>query len=789
VRVPLTWLRELCPVRIPPGELAEALTMHGVPVERILYPWEGLNGVRVARVLEVTDHPRADRLCRAVVDDGAAHREVVVGVRNMGPGDLVPYAPPGATVPGVPGPLAEKDIRGVASQGMLCSPKELEISGDHAGILVLPSTLEPGIDVKEALGLDEPVVDIEVLANRGDLMSILGVAREVAAMTGEELRPPDIAVADGAEPAAGVTVEVADPEGCPRYLARIIRGVAVGPAPLEVQVRLAAAGMRPVSNIVDATNYVMVELGQPLHPFDLRRLAGPGIVVRRAKTGERLVTLDGVDRELWDEDILIADVERPVALAGLMGGGGSEVGPETIDVLLEAAVFEPRTIFRTSRRLGLRTEASMRFERGVDPEGVEAAAARAAALMAAWAGGALSGAVDVGEPPARRSVSVRPDRASMLLGVPVSAVEVREALGRLRIPAVGEDDEVTAEIPPYRVDLEREVDLIEEVGRVTGYDRVPSTLPGIRQAGGLNAAHRHRRRVRAVLAGAGLLETFSFSFAPASDAKLAGAGDPVGIANPISEEDATLRTSLLPGLLRAARRNVSHRRTSVRLFEVGTVFAAAGDRPMEEERVAVVLTGPASEEWPSDRREQDFLDAKGLLEHLTAGLRVDVWSLGEPPGGPWHPGRSAEVVIGGEPGGAVGELHPRVAASFDLPRRVAALELPIAGLGAAAGGEATYREVSRFPPVRRDVAFELDGDAPAGAVRDAVVAAGGELLDRVVLFDVFEGPPLPEGKKSLAFALDLRAPDRTLTDAEADAVVAAMAARLRADFGAELRAG
>jgi phenylalanyl-tRNA synthetase beta chain len=790
VRVPLSWLRELCPVRIPAAELADALTMHGVPVERILHPWEGLSGVRVARVLEVTDHPRADRLCRATVDDGAAHREVVVGVRNMGPGDLVPYAPPGATVPGVSNPLSEKDIRGVASQGMLCSPKELGISGDHGGILVLPPDLEPGVDVKEALGLEEPVVDIEVLANRGDLMSILGVAREVAAMTGEELRPPEIAVTEGAEPGAGeVTVEVADPEGCPRYLARIIRNVAVGPSPLDVQVRLAAAGMRPVSNVVDATNYVMVELGQPLHPFDLRRLAGPGIVVRRAVRSERLVTLDGVDRELLDEDLLIADMKEAVALAGLMGGGRSEVGPEAVDVLLEAAVFEPRTIFRTSRRLGLRTEASIRFEGGVDPEGVEAAAARAASLMAAWSGGTLAGTVHVGEPPPRRTASLRPDRASMLLGVPVSAVEVREALGWLRIPAAEEDGVVTAEIPPYRVDLEREVDLIEEVGRITGYDRVPSTLPGIRQAGGLNAAQLHRRRVRSLLAGAGMLETFSYSFAPASDAELAGAGDPVGIANPISEEDATLRTSLLPGLLRAARRNVSNRQASVRLFEMGTVFAAAQDQPVEEERVAAILTGPAAEGWPSDRREQDFLDAKGLLEHLAEGVRAEEWTVGDRPRGPWHPGRSAAVLIGGEPGGVVGELHPRVAAAFDLPGRVAALELRTADLMGAAGGETTYREVSRFPPVHRDVAFELDRDVPAGAVRNAVVDAGGELLDRAVLFDVFEGPPLPEGKKSLAFALDLRAADRTLTDPEADAVVAAIANRLQVEFGAGLRSG
>lgn len=791
MRVPLSWLREYTRVEGPVEDLAERMTMHGLPVERILRPWERLSGVRVAQVLEVTDHPQADRLVRALVDDGGGQRQLVVGVRNMKPGDPVPYAPPGATLPGVEGALERKEIRGVASEGMLCSPKELGISADHSEILILPDDLEPGADLKDALGLDEAVVDIEVMANRADLLSILGVAREVAAMTGEELRQPDTSVSESIERAASAaSLEVLDSERCQRYLARVIREVAVGSAPLAVQIRLAAAGLRPVSNVVDATNYVMVELGQPMHPFDLQRLAGPGIVVRRAGSGERLATLDGTERKLTDEDLLICDLERPVAIAGLMGGGDSEVSPQTADVLLESARFQPTAIFRTSRRMGLRTEASVRFERGVDPEGVEPAAARAAALIAAWAGGrVLSGALDVGEVPPRRAVSVRPGRASLLLGVPVTSVEVREALGRLRIPATEDGEAVVAEVPSYRVDLEREVDLIEEVGRVTGYDRVPSTLPGVRADGGLTPAQRVRRRARDLLAGAGLFETLSFSFASASDVELFGERTAVPVANPISDDDAFLRTTLLPGLLRAARRNVAHRRTSVRMFEAGTVFAAGEGQPEEEERLTVLLTGPAAEGWPADRREQDFLDAKGLLEHVMSGLRVAGWELGDSPPGPWHPGRSATIRVGGEPAGQIGELHPRVAQAFDLPGRVPAFEVRVAALVDAAGGEPAYRHVSRFPPVRRDVAFVLDRDVPAGAVWAALVEAGGDLLDRAVLFDVFEGDPLPSGQKSLAFGLDLRAPDRTLTDDEADAVVAEIARRLRSDFGAELRAG
>ncbi|MGH2737234.1 MAG: phenylalanine--tRNA ligase subunit beta [Actinomycetota bacterium] len=790
MRVPLGWLGEFVTVSASPEDLADRLTMHGLPVERILRPWADLSGVMVARVLEVRDHPGADRLCLVRVDAGSEEREVVVGVRNMGPGDLVPYAPPGATLPGLDGPLDRREIRGVASDGMLCSPKELAISGDHERILVLEDPAEHGADVKSALGLDDAVLDIEVLANRADLLSIVGVAREVAAMTGEDLRVPSASAPDARPYAGEVTVEVVDGERCPRYLAKVIGGVTAGPSPLRAQVRLAAAGMRPRWNVVDATNYVMLELGQPLHAFDLGRLAGSGIVVRRAEDGERLVTLDGIERTLTEDDLVIADRERAVAVAGVIGGADTEVTEATGDVLLEAAVFEPRSVFRTSRRLGLRTEASMRFDRGVDPEAVSGAAERAAALLAEWAGGTpLAGAVDVGELPARRTVDLRPERASMLLGVTLSSAEVREALGRLRIPATEEGERVVAQIPSYRVDVVREVDLIEEVGRSVGYERVPSTLPGVRQAGGLSADQRLRRRIADLLAGAGLWETHTVPFASAEDLSLVPGRQPVRLANPISAEDTGLQTSLLTGLLRAAMRNVAHRRTSVRLFEIAVTFAAGDPAPVEEERVAVLLTGPVGEGWPAERRDHDFLDAKGLLEHLGDGLATAGLELGEPAGPPWHPGRSAAVAIGEEPVGEVGELHPRVARRFDLPGRVAAFELRVGPLVAASGAEPRYRDISRFPPVHRDVAFVLDAAVPAGAVRAALVKAAGDLLDRAALFDVFEGEPLPEGKRSLAYSLDFRASDRTLTDQEVEDRVRTIADRLAADLGAELRSG
>lgn len=792
MRVPLSWLREFCPTSLSAGEVADELTTHGVEVEKIHRPWADLSGVIVARVLEVVDHPNADKLVLATVDAGGQERRVVVGVRNMGPGDLVPYAPPGARLPGFEGPLEPRPIRGEVSDGMLCSPKELSISPDHQGILILEEG-EPGRDLVEMLGLDDEVIEIDVFPNRPDLFSVLGVARELAAATRGEIHPPDASVVEGDDKAAEVaSVEVADPERCPRYLARVVRGVRIGPSPLAAQVRLSASGMRPVSNVVDATNYALLELGHPTHAFDLATLAGAAVVVRRAEDGERLVTIDEVDRSLVADDLAIADPERAVAVAGVMGGAATEVGDGTADVLLESAYFEPRGVLRTARRLGLKTEASVRFERGADPEALGPAAARAAALIAAWAGGTvLSGEIDVGSTPPRRSVDVRPSRASLLLGMEVTAEDVSDVMGRLGLPAETGEGVVRVEVPGYRVDLEIEADLIEELGRIAGYERLPSTLPGVRRAGGLTPTQRMERALRDSLVRAGLLETRSMSFASELDLELFADERRVGVrlANPISEEEAFLRTSLLPGLLRAAATSTGQRRPAVRLFEVGHVMRAGGEAPVEEETTAVLLGGPAAEAWPFERRPLDVLDAKGVLEHLMAELGVEEWSLGEAAGAPYHPGRSATVRIEDDRIGELGEIHPGVAEAFDLEGRIAVFEIRTAPLFAAARPHAAHQTISRFPPVRRDIALLVDRETPAGAVRATLEEEAGELLDRAVLFDVFEGAALPEGKKSLAFALDLRAPDRTLTDEEANRLVTSIADRLAADFGAELRAG
>jgi phenylalanyl-tRNA synthetase beta chain len=792
VKVVVSWLKEFCPTDLSAEAIAEELTGLGAEVEEILWPWAGLDGVVTAKVLEVRDHPNSDKLCLARVNFGSGERELVVGIRNMAAGDVVPLAGPGARVPALPDPLSAREIRGVTSEGMLCSPRELGISADHGGILILPPDTPVGVDFKHHFGLDDAVLDIAVTPNRPDLMSVIGVAREVAAATGTKLRPPEVDVREADEKAEAVaSVEVRDHDRCPRYLARVVHGVSIGPSPLLVQARLFVSGMRPVSNVVDATNYVMLELGQPMHPFDLAMLSGSAIVVRRAEQGERMVTLDDVDRELAADDLVIADREKTVGIAGVMGSAIAEVSPTTADVLLESAHFERVGILRTARRLALQTEASMRFERGVDPEGVATAADRAAMLIAEWSGGTvLAGAIDVGEAPPRRRIDLRPERASTLLGQELSADDVEDAFALLAVPAVRRDWYVEVEVPGYRVDLEREVDLVEEVARVRGYDRIEATLPGIRQSGGVPQSYSFRRRIRESCVRSGLREVKSLSFVSQRDLGLVGDRDAVRVANPLRAEEGFLRTSLIPALLHALQVNVRYGVRAASLFEVGRVFFPSDDGVEERERVGFAMTGAAAPAVPGERRDIDVFDAKGALERLLDGLGVAGWTIGPPPSRHlFHPGRSASVSIRDQLAGEFGELHPRVAAELDLPGRVALAEIDVAVLAPNAETWPDFRDIPQLPPVRRDLAFTVDASVPAGALRDAIVASSAGLAETVEVFDVFTGGPIPAGKKSVAFSVDFRAPDRTLTGEEADELVGRIVQRLAADFGAQHRAG
>ncbi|MGZ8631511.1 MAG: phenylalanine--tRNA ligase subunit beta [Actinomycetota bacterium] len=792
MKIVWSWLREFCPTEHTATELAERLTLHGVKVEEVLRPWEGVQGVVVARVVKVEDHPDSDMLSVVTLDDGAGEHVVCAGVRNYEAGDLVPWAPPGSRVPVLPEPLTPRKLRGVMSNGMLCSSRELAIADVHTGILVLnDERVGVGDDLVSALGLDDEVLDIEVEPNRPDFLNVIGVAREVAALTGTPLLDPSPTLDETGEPADAIaSVRVDALDACPRYVARVIRGLGQGTTPIRAQARLTASGMRPISPVVDATNYTMLELGQPLHAFDLQRLEGPGIVVRRALEGERLTTLDDVGRVLSEEDLLICDVERPVAIGGVMGGVTSEVSAATTDVLLESAYFTRTGILRTARRLELHTEASHRFERGTDPEGLDDAAARCAQLMTAWAGGTVaSGVSDAGAMPPRRWVSMRPSRATVLLGYEVTPADVEASFGRLHMTGRHDGDHaIEIEVPGYRVDLEREVDLIEEVARLLGYDRIGSEVPATRQAGGVPRAYTFRGRVREAVVRAGLREVRLMTFASADDLVMTGHDDAVPVTNPLQAEEGFLRTRLLPGLVRAVARNQAWGVADVAIFEAGTVFRL-GDQVVERQHVAFALAGSAQEGWHSPARPYDAFDATGIVRALMSELGVLGWSLGDPPGRPFHPGRSAQVLLDRVPVGVVGELHPGVALAHEIDGRVAAGELVVDVLLTAADDSMVVTEVPRFPPVRRDLAFIVPEEVPAGAVQGVLEEAAGDLLGRCVLFDVFRGAPLVPGTKSLAFAVDLRASDRTLTGDETEPVVAAIVERLRGSFGAELRAG
>ena len=795
MRVSLAWLRELVDVDVPLGTLKEMLDVSGTKVERIHRPGEGIAGIVVAQVQEIEPHPNADNLTMVTVSTGDGAQRVVCGAKNFAVGDKVALARVGATLPEMT--ITERRIRGETSAGMLCSASELGVSKDHAGLLILPADAALGDDVVRVLGLDDAIFELEITPNRPDCMSVAGVAREVAALTGNELRLPPADVAADEELPAPVSVTIEDESGCPRYLARYLTEIEVGPSPQWMTARLVSAGVRPVSNVVDVTNYVLMELGQPLHAFDAAAVPEGAIVVRRARPGETLATLDGVDRRLHGDDLLIAGRDRALAIAGVMGGAGSEVSETTTDVILESAYFDHASVAYTSRRHGLRTEASARFERGADPEAVPFAAARAARLLSEVAGAGVSATVvdQYPAPQERPSIDLRPQRTSRLLGADVPAERQARHLRSIGIEVVEADGVLQTRVPSFRPDLTREIDLVEEVIRLYGIDRVASTLPPGR-AGRLDELQRFDRSLRRAFGGLGVREAWTDSFLGPKELDDLGLGDEhparnlVRLANPVAEERPGLRTTLLPGLLRALARNAAHRAEGVALFEVARVYEPTDrDLPLEAEVCAGVFSGVRRPQgWSAPAAAWDFFAVKGVLEAALRSLRLPAPELSPAVGLPFHPTRGSSVSVGGAVAGAFGELHPDVCERFDVPEGAVAFELSLAPLIAALPERVKVEELPKFPPLLIDLAIVVDEDVPARDATEIVGTAGAPDVASVRLFDLYRGEPVPTGKKSLAFALEIRAEDRTLTDEEAlavrDRIVAALAERV----GAELRA-
>lgn len=790
MRIPLSWLRELVDVDVPTEELALRLSKTGSAVDKVERFAPGVAGIVVGRVLDVVDVPESDKLCVAQVDVGSDRVQVVAGAKNFRKDDLVPVALPGATVTTLDVPVGTRKMVGgrYESQGMLCSARELGVSDEHEGILVLDSGAGLGADVAKMLGLGDEVLEFEIYPNRPDQMSVLGIAREVALLYNKELRYPDASVTEkGSEASSLTSVVIEDTEGCPRYLARVIEGVTFGPTPAIAQARLSACGFRPLGNLVDATNYVLLLTGQPLHAFDLDLLAEERIVVRRAAPREEMTTIDGQSRKLDPRDLVIADAREAQAIAGVMGGERSEVGTKTTRVLLESAHFHTLSVARTSRRHHLRTEASARFERGSDPEMVPTAAAIAAESIRQWAGGRVAvGAVDEGGAPDRRRLVLRPERVEKILGISVDADESESLLRGL-----GCDVETGPQLhvlpPSWRPDLEREVDLIEEIARLHGYENVPAvSRPGLR--GRRSSTQILRGRVREALLGAGLNEATLSTFVPLEDIEAVGyAGALVQVSNPMTADQRHLRPSLFPGLLRAAQRNVAHGRGNVRLFEVGKIFTGwepEAELPDETEHVAMILVGAMTAHWSADDRVVDAFDMKGIVRVMLGEIGIDGWNLEADGGMPFHPGRSASIVLGGERVGVFGEVRPSVARAFDLDGAVLG-GLSLAPLFERAPKELRIRELPNQPPVLRHISMWLPRDVGVGDVLATIEASGGEYLELTEVIDEYrEGA---SGRRSVAFGLIFRAADRTLRAEEADSAREAIAAACRDRHGAEVR--
>jgi len=814
MRVPVSWLRELVAFDLPLETLAERLTISGLAVDAIERVGADLSAIRVGHVVERAQHPNADRLslCRVALGPevaAGAPVEIVCGAPNVAAGQKVAVALPGTTLPD--GKLLERSkIRGVVSNGMICSARELGLGDEHQGILVLPADAPVGAPLPEVLpaAAAETVLELELTPNRGDCASILGVAREVRAQTGTPLVLPPTEVAESSERAADrVRVAIDDAEGCPRYVARVVRDVRVGASPEWVRRRLEAVGMRSINNVVDVTNLVLLELGQPLHAFDLAKLEGGEVRVRSARPGERLRTLDGQDRALEPGDLVIADASRAIALAGVMGGAESEVGEATRDVLIESAAFAPARIRRTVRRLGLRSEASYRFERGVDLAGVARAADRAARLLAELAGGTpAAGAVDVSaEPPAApREIEIEPARVNRLLGTALASDEMSALLARLEIatqPAAdGRDGRLRCRVPSHRNDLAIPEDIAEEIARLYGLDRIAPRLPVAPLRAVEQAPHRLLvERARDALVAAGLVEAVTLSFFDAGDLdRLDLSLDDrrrrtLRIQNPIGEEQSRLRSTLVPSLLRAARANLAHKVERVRIFEVARVFfadGAAAEQGLADEplRLAALITrGERASLWEPREPLPLFFEAKGVAERLLLALGRDAWLRAGAPEPYLHPGAANEIVTRDGVAGSVGELHPDAARAFGLDLPCALIELDLATLAGLPERRPRYTEVSNQPPVRRDLAVLLGREVAAGDVLEAIRKQAGPQLVGVTIFDRYEGKGVPEGKVSLAFRLVFQRADRAYTDAEIAKLVERVVGMLGHRFGGELR--
>jgi len=784
------WLKEWIDHPLSPEELAETLTDLGLET-CIAEDRRGVFGnIVIGKVLSRTDHPDADKLSLTEVDVGGKTVPIVCGAANVAEGQTVPVALPGAVLPGGL-KIAERKIRGVTSHGMICSEAELGVSDESAGILVMDSAHEPGAPLGDVAEVEDVILEIDLTPNRGDCLSLLGIAREVSAATGAEIVAPSLDEPGGE--LSGISVEIKNPDQCPRYTAREISSVSIKPSPFKIRRRLSAIGIRPINNIVDVTNYVMAETGHPLHAFDRRDIEGNAIVVRNAAPGERFVTLDEKEHALSESDLLIADKNRGVALAGIMGGLNSEIKEDTSDVILEAAYFDPFAVRRTARRAGVSTESSFRFERGVDPDGVPFAGLRAASLMAELSGGKIGGFTDIYAKPVKSGeVTLRVKRTNDILGTELTQDDMAGFLERLGFAFKSGDGRLAIKIPPRRHDMNEEADFIEEVARMYGYRNIQPTTPRLAQHDAKdNGFYLKRKELGRLLAASGLREAINYSFVNPQWREWLNLGGvkPVVLANPINADRGELRTSLLPGLINCAVFNIRHGEENVSLFETGAVYSL-GDtgKPAEEFRSAGVMTGGAEEVFSADL-PRDFFRLKGILAgtiRAVAGV-APVFKKPVPTKPFLYTHRQVEITVNGRTIGFMGQLHPLAGEPFDVAGDLYCFEISVEGLVESEAEKQKVKPLPKFPGIKRDLAIIVGEREEVGGIVETILAVDEKRIRSCRIFDMYRGKQVPEGRKSLAFSLYIQDDEATLTDETGDEIMEKILASLRDRYSAEIR--
>ena len=806
MRVSFQWLSQYVDLEgVTPQDLAEALTRSGVEVDEVIDLGEEIENVVIGLVRECKPHPAADKLTLCQVDLGDGEPvQIVCGAKNVQAGQKVPVAKIGAKLPGGI-KIKKAKLRGEVSHGMICSASELGIDDrllsedQKEGILVLPEDAPLGEDAIAYLGLNDSILELDLTPNRSDCLSMIGVAYEVAAILDRELHLPTIDLQESdQEASAEVEVNVEAKEACPYYVARKVKGVRIGPSPIWLQNRLRAVGIRPINNVVDVTNYVMMEYGQPLHAFDAQQVKDGRIIVRLARQGEKVVTLDDQERTLDESMLTISDPEKVIAVAGVMGAANSEVTSSTRDIILEAAYFDPSRTRRTAVTLDLRSEASLRFEKGVDPERVEEACSRAAQLIAQLAGGTVlkGAAVNKSSAFTRRNILLSINKLNSVLGTQLEANEVEQLFRRLRFQweNVGQKWQVT--VPTRRPDLAIEEDLIEEVARLYGYDRIPTTLPqGITTPGSFTPKQRLKRRIKTFLQGAGLDQVVTYSLVDEEESRWGSwfkeQVEPIRLAMPMSKERSFLRTTLIPSLLEVAHYNKNRQQEDIHIFEMGRIYLSQEKElhqlPEEKEVVAGLISGMwQKHDWQQVNEPADFYVVKGLVEGLLHYLGIGPVQFKKIIREHYHPGRTAEVLINGQRLGFIGQLHPLVQKDWEL-KEVYLFELDLDGLYDHLPAQVTYEPLPKYPGVEQDLAIVVDQEVEAEAVLETIKEAGQPLLKQIALFDVYTGEGIAPGKKSLAFSLLFRHEERTLTDDEVREVRQHILDRLAQKWGAVLR--